>query len=134
MLTNIKLPILLAVCFTIAASSCTKDSKSSQSEDDAKLKTMMAEIKALSEKESCSNAAEWHFIAIGAKACGGPAAYIAYSEKLDTAAFTKKVRVYTKAQEDFNKKYNIASDCMAVIPPKIIICEDGKPKLVTLYP
>ncbi|SDJ73185.1 hypothetical protein SAMN04487898_104121 [Pedobacter sp. ok626] len=103
---------------------------SAKENEQASLLKLMDEIVVLSKKVNCEDAKEWKFMPIGAKACGGPAGYISYSIKIDTDDFIKKVGVYTVESENFNKKWGIISDCMAVNPPKEIKCENGKPIFV----
>lgn len=122
---------LAVLAILMLMTSACKDNPEGPKEGDIQtLETMMAEISALSAQEKCENAAEWRFRPIGSKACGGPTGYVSYSVKIDTNAFIQKVNKYTEAQAVFNKKWGIASDCMYVSPPKYIICENEKPKLV----
>ncbi|MES2650297.1 MAG: hypothetical protein V4663_01085 [Bacteroidota bacterium] len=94
------------------------------------LSSLKIEIDKLSEQVNCDNAADWKFTAIGAKACGGPTGYVAYSNKIDEVLFLKKVALYTEKQKAFNVKWNIASDCSLPTLPKSIDCISGKPKFV----
>lgn len=118
------LMILVSACETNELLTGTREG------DDEKLKQLYQEIESISTSQACENADEWLFAAIGSKACGGPTGYVAYSTRLDTDAFLKKVQHYTDVQAAYNKKWNVASDCMYVSPPSHILCEDGKPKLV----
>lgn len=127
-------PTLLLLAISLLLISACKDKFEGSKEDDRQqLEMLMAEIKAMSEQEKCDNAAEWKFVAIGSKACGGPTGFVTYSVKMDTTAFLGKVNQYTNDQAAFNKKWKIVSDCMALLPPKNIICENEKPKLVYEY-
>lgn len=109
--------------------SCTKPgSVAVTKEDEAReLAKMRAAIDKVANSVSCTDAADWKFIPIGSKACGGPTGYIAYHKTIDEAAFKKMVDAYTTAQQDFNKKWGVASDCAMVMPPAGVKCEDGKP-------
>ncbi len=98
--------------------------------DQQELAKLRSEIDKLSEQINCDNSADWKFTAIGEKACGGPAGYVAYSTKIDETLFLKKVDLYTQKQKAFNVKWNIISDCMFMVPPKSIDCVSGKPKFV----
>ncbi len=98
--------------------------------DIERLQQLRREIDSLTGLYPCEDAREWRFTPIGAKACGGPTDYIAYSTRLDTAAFLKKVEHYTKTNEAYNREWNIASDCMYLMPPSYVVCTDGKAELV----
>ncbi|MNR99399.1 hypothetical protein D3C72_306340 [compost metagenome] len=111
---------------------CSNDDDQTKEQESQQLDQMHQEIIALSlvTTEACTNSEEWSFTAIGSKSCGGPTGYIAYSLKIDTVAFLKKVEDYTKAQNEFNIKWGIPSTCEMAIPPTGVDCVDGKPTLV----
>lgn len=94
------------------------------------LQLQYQEIKKMAANEACTNASAWRITPIGAKACGGPAAYIAYSSKIDTAAFLQKVAEYTKAQKKYNKESGAVSDCAVLLHPGGIDCLRGKPVFI----
>ena len=102
---------------------------STKKSDEALLKSQFDQIQNLSNSVSCSNSSEWKFTPLGSKACGGPTQYIAYSIKIDTTEFLNLVKTFTENQKEYNKKWNIISDCMMQMPPKEIVCENGKPQL-----
>ena len=110
--------------------SCSNTNEISQEEDQQYLLDMFAEIEALANSEQCINASEWLITAIGAKACGGPTGYIAYSNKIDTTFFLQKVKEYTTAQDEFNKKWNVVSDCSIPQEPLSVTCVEGSPIFV----
>ncbi|PZU86725.1 MAG: hypothetical protein DI529_08405 [Chryseobacterium sp.] len=91
------------------------------------MQNLKSEILALSQSEKCTNAADWKSIGLGVKACGGPVEYIAYSNKINEAKFLEKVNLYNQKSADYNKKYNLVSDCMLVMQPESIVCENEKP-------
>lgn len=121
---------LLLFIALVSMKSCDKNGNLSQEEEQQRLDAMYTEIQAMANSEPCVNAEDWTFTAIGAKACGGPMGYIAYSTKMDTEAFLEKVEEYTKKQDEFNKKWNIISDCMVPPTPQSVRCVDGKAELV----
>lgn len=126
-----KQPALLVMAILILVIPACKDRIEYTKEDDRQqLEALMAEIKAMSEQEKCGNASDWKFRAIGSQACGGPTGYVSYSVKIDTNAFIQKVNKYTEEETAFNKKWKIVSTCSLLLPPKNIICENEKPKLV----
>lgn len=94
------------------------------------LERLYHEIDSIAGSVRCENPKEWRFTAVGEKACGGPAAYVAYSTQMDTTGFLNKVALYTEMQHVYNEKWDVVSDCLFLTPPARVICEDGKAKLV----
>jgi hypothetical protein len=123
---NLKL-IWILICSSILTLACKKDDQASEQK---KLEKMYAEIQAMAETSTCNGNQELKYIAVGSKACGGPFAYLAYSSSIDMYSFERLVAQYNQYQGNYNKKWNVASDCTFLMPPKGITCENGKPKLV----
>lgn len=126
---NIK---LVFIAFGFLFLSCNSDDSSSKETETQNLTKMYDEIISASMVNStpCIDPAEWSFTAIGSKACGGPASYIAYSLKINVTEFLKKVENYTNAQDAYNKKWNIISTCEMMMPPTGVDCVNGKPTLI----
>jgi hypothetical protein len=103
---------------------------SEQETDHRDLMDLFSEIQNLAYTVSCADAANWTFTAYGSKACGGPQGYIAYSSKINTVEFLKKIEFYTKAEKEFNIKWGIISDCSIVNQPEEVICNNGYPTLI----
>lgn len=99
---------------------------SSQKDDQEQIEKLRNEILALSQSVPCDNPQEWRFIPMGYKACGGPQEYVLYSTKIDTNDFKKKVEEYTTETRNLSKKWGLASDCMYLLPPSGVKCENGK--------
>lgn len=106
------------------------DNNISQQTEREQLANLVKEIESLAQSVPCTDASEWKFTAIGAKPCGGPSSYIAYPVKFEEEIL-QKVQVFTEKQSSFNKKYNLISDCMMVMPPEGIRCENNKAILVS---
>ncbi len=108
------------------------DKKNSKNKDEQKLEQLLAKIKNLAESSVCSDNTnyELRFLAIGAKGCGGPTGYIGYSTSINVNELEEWVNEYTNLQKEYNKKWQIISDCMYQMPPKSVKCENGKPTLV----
>ncbi len=109
----------------------TISNTSTKDADTKLLEQLLVEIKNEANSKICNDSKNWQIVELGQKACGGPAAYIAYSEEIDVDCFLKKVEFYTKQTKIFNQKYSIVSDCMLLIKPAGIKCENGKPVFVT---
>ena len=102
----------------------------SQKYEQAQLDKLKASIESEASREKCTNASEWTFAPMGAKACGGPQQYIAYPKKIETTILPR-IEEYTQKVKAFNEKYNITSDCMMVMPPTSVKCINGKAQLIT---
>lgn len=96
-----------------------------QEKEHRELMILFDEISTLSYSISCTNSNDWSFTSYGAKACGGPQGYIAYSNQIDTAAFLQKTATYTEAEKDYNIKWGIVSDCSVPNEPKSVECKNG---------
>ena len=103
--------------------------ENSQKYDQARLDKIKSNIEEEIAKEECTNAADWTFSPIGSKACGGPVSYIAYPKKMENEILPK-IKSYTSIMSEYNKKYNITSDCMMPAEPTGVKCENGKAVLV----
>ena len=102
----------------------------SQQQDKEPLTKLIKEIEAAIQKETCTDAADWNFAPIGAKPCGGPSSYIAYPKKMESEILPQ-IEKFTEMQAAFNKKYQLISDCMMVMPPTGIECVEGKAVLTS---
>ncbi|MCE3076759.1 hypothetical protein [Chryseobacterium gwangjuense] len=103
--------------------------ENSQKYDQARLDKIKSSIEEDIAKEECTNAADWTFSPIGSKACGGPISYIAYPKKIESTLLPK-IELYKNVMSEYNKKYNITSDCMMAAEPTGVKCENGKAVLV----
>lgn len=135
---------LLAIAICLTLNSCNSDdlikytdkeikteknTKNKESEELTKLYNKILEL-SLVNSQTCDNAKDWAFSAIGSKSCGGPTEYIAYSLKINTDNFLKKVKEYTNKQSEFNTKWGVVSSCEVIPVPKSVECVNGKPTLV----
>lgn len=107
-----------------------KDFSSSKEKDELEMSNLRREIDKMSNQVGCENSVDWKFVAIGSKACGGATGYVAYSNRINEALFLEKVAMFNQKQKAFNVKWNLVSDCMALLPPKSIECVNGKPQFV----
>lgn len=119
--------ILISLMLMTSCEMFDDNSKTYQLEE---IEELYNEIITLSESVPCTNSAEWKFTPMGSKACGGPTRYIAYHQSIETD-FLDLVSQYTQLQAAYNKKYNIVSDCSLIVTPRNVICEGGKPVLIS---
>lgn len=98
--------------------------ENSKKYDEALLDELRNDIESIISKENCTKSSEWTFSAMGSKACGGPTKYIAYPRKLENI-IKPKISNYTQKMSEYNKKYNITSDCMMTAEPTGVRCDNG---------
>ncbi len=81
--------------------------------------SLMAPIQALIGDAECDHPTECHVVPVGAKACGGPSGYLAWSVKAttDQKALLTAVQAQAEAQKEENKASGLASDCRMVTAP-----------------
>jgi len=92
--------------------------------------SLMTPITTLIGDAECGNQSECHVMGIGAKPCGGPSGYIAWSDRTtDANALRTAVQAQVQAQTDENKSSGLLSDCR-VAPMPTAVCRprasDGK--------
>ena len=122
--------LLFAPLLLLSFLSCNNDDDGdnrSQEEESANLNALFAEIQEMASSVPCNDPAGWAYTAYGDKACGGHVGYIAYPTSIDTALFLEKVEEHRSAQEAFNEKWEVISDCLLPGEPTSIRCEDGVP-------
>jgi hypothetical protein len=77
------------------------------------------EAKAIAKTSGCASS-ECRAAPVGSRACGGPRYYIPYcSKSTDSVALFRKLDEVAKAEQAFNKKYQIASTCEFRMPPVV---------------
>lgn len=92
--------------------------------------SLMAAVTKLIGEAACDNQGQCHAIGVGAKACGGPGGYLAWSDKTtDANALRSAVEAQARAQVEENKSSGLLSNCM-VVPEPPAVCRprasDGK--------
>lgn len=122
--------LITLLFITAAAYSCSENGLLSQVEEFKILNELYIEIQGLAQSEACVDVEEWTYTAIGAKACGGPADYIAYPLTIDVESFLEKVEQYTAMQEGFNETWGIVSDCALPPAPIGVECVEGVAQLI----
>ena len=83
--------------------------------------SLRAPVTALIGDAPCDNQSHCHVIGVGAKPCGGPSGYLAWSDKkTDRAALEAAVQAETQAQVAENKASGLLSDCMMTPVPAAV--------------
>ena len=115
---------IIACTKTPVAANSTDDSNPSgsvgtqQGDWDAILK-LEAEAKVIAKTSGCATS-ECRAAPVGSRACGGPRFYLPYCSKTtDSAALFRKLDEVAKAEQAFNKKYQLASTCEFRMPPTV---------------
>lgn len=75
-------------------------------------------------KKSCDDSSSCKVIAYGAKACGGPSAYVIYGSGVNEGLLRNKCNEYTRLQDEINKKFRLVSTCDLLKIPEVT-CENG---------
>jgi len=102
---------------------------SEQEEEHRALMNLFDEIYNMANSVTCNDENNWNFTSYGAKACGGPQGYIAYSNQIDVSAFLAKVAAYTQAEHNYNVRWGIISTCDLAPQPSGVSCLNGSPVL-----
>ena len=77
------------------------------------------QAKAIVKVSGCATS-ECRAAPVGSRACGGPRYYLPYCAKTtDSAALNRKLDEVAKAEQAYNKKYQIVSTCEFRIPPTV---------------
>lgn len=117
--------LTIALLFLIIFS-CSSDDEISKTDLDKQFQ----EILVLSKSEQCENSADWRVVGIGAKPCGGPTGFVAYSTAMDTVSFLELVEVYNANSRIYVEQQGLISNCMVTSPPAGIRCKNGEAVLV----
>ena len=91
-----------------------------QQSDWAAIEKIEAEAKSLAKTGGCTASGDCRAAPVGSRACGGPRYYLPYCAKTtDSVALFRKLDEVAKAEQAYNKKYNLASTCEFRMPPTV---------------
>jgi hypothetical protein len=92
----------------------------SQQSDWAVIEKIEAEAKTIAKTAGCATTGDCRSAPVGSRACGGPRYYLPYCAKTtDSVALFRKLDEVAKAEQAYNKKYNLASTCEFRMPPTV---------------
>lgn len=92
---------------------------------------LLAQIRALIGNASCTDASQCRTLPIGARACGGPEGYLAYSTSSAPEAELKALAERHKQERaDFHAKSGVMSNCR-YMPDPGAVCVAGTCQLAT---
>lgn len=91
-----------------------------QQSDWAAIEKIEAEAKTIAKTGGCAVTGDCRSAPVGSRACGGPRYYLPYCAKTtDSVALFRKLDEVAKAEQAYNKKYNLASTCEFRMPPTV---------------
>ena len=91
-----------------------------QQSDWAAIEKIEAEAKTIAKTGGCTASGDCRSAPVGSRACGGPRYYLPYCAKTtDSVALFRKLDDVAKAEQAYNKKYNLASTCEFRMPPTV---------------
>lgn len=92
----------------------------SQQSDWAAIERIEGEAKGIARTAGCTASGDCRAAPVGNRACGGPRYYLPYCSKTtDSVALFRKLDEVAKAEQAYNRKYNIASTCEFRMPPTV---------------
>lgn len=78
----------------------------------------LEQIRAMIGSASCTEASQCRTLAVGARACGGPEAYLPYSTaNLSEPALQALAKRYTSERQAENEKSDMRSTCQLITDP-----------------
>ncbi|HUQ49008.1 MAG TPA: hypothetical protein VM053_12330 [Gemmatimonadaceae bacterium] len=78
------------------------------------------QAKAIAKTTGCASSSECRSAPVGSRSCGGPRYYIPWCAKsTDSAALYAKLNEVARAEQAYNKKYDLMSTCEYRLAPKV---------------
>lgn len=123
--------IILGSVIPAAPSIAQKKGKGgfTQSQHKKALNKHLKEIEQMANNKHCQDPNEFAYAPLGSKPCGGPKSYIVYSKKIDTKNFLNKLSQYNMAEDNYNKRWGLQSDCAVAPVPTSLTCVNNRPVL-----
>ena len=106
----------------IAAVACGPSQRNAANADPESqpLDSLRATVLQLIGEPTATNIGQCRLTAFGAKPCGGPRAYLAYSmQATDSTDLARVVAIYAAEDARLNRELGLASDCGLVARPQI---------------
>jgi hypothetical protein len=103
-----------------------EDGSETQEREFEDLQRARIELEQIAQTTACTDGGECRAVAFGSKPCGGPWSYLAYNSSLESTDFLDRIAQYNAAEDAYNLKWGVVSDCMAVGPPTRLDCVDGQ--------
>jgi hypothetical protein len=91
-----------------------------ESSPDPTVQRLEREAMALARTSGCTTADQCRAAPVGSRPCGGPRYYLPYcSLTTDSAALFRKLEEVKRAEEDYNRRNQLASTCEFRMPPDL---------------
>ena len=92
----------------------------SRAATEARIRELEQQARALAKTEGCDQVEQCASAPVGVKGCGGPHSYLLYCKATtDEAALLRTLDELKRVEGEYNREYQIASDCMAIMPPEL---------------
>src|SRR5688572_24148758 len=115
---------LVIGCAAVLFLSCRTAARNDR-DDSQRLEELTRELQALIQPPSCSSVTVCRVIPVGAKPCGGPWRYVAYSTvNTDSIKLANVAARLENLESNLNKRTGLSSDCSLVSPP-VLDCVAG---------
>jgi len=89
--------------------------------DTSRIARLEREARALAHAEGCA-AGQCRTAPVGSRPCGGPRTYIVYcAAKTDSAALFAKLAELARAEDEYNRRNQLASTCELRMPPGVAL-------------
>lgn len=89
--------------------------------DTGRIARLEREARALAHVEGCT-AGQCRTAPVGSRPCGGPRTYIVYcAAKTDSAALFAKLAELARAEDEYNRRNQLASTCEFRMPPGVAL-------------
>ncbi len=112
--------LVLASGTLVACGQLPMNGAGSQEADWAAIVALENNAKAIAKTSGCSTLSECRTAPVGNRACGGPRYYIPYcAQSTDSVALFRKLDEVARAEDAYNRKYQIGSTCEFRMPPQL---------------
>jgi len=103
-----------------AASGHDANVSGSQQSNWAAIERLEQQAKGMAKTTGCTSSDQCRSAPVGSKGCGGPRYYIPWCAKsTDSVALYAKLAEVVKAEQAYNKRYQIISTCEFRVAPKV---------------
>ena len=113
----------------LAAAACAKNDEppadtqapaQSRAASETRIRELEQQARALAKTEGCDQVDQCASAPVGVKGCGGPRSYLIYCKATtDEAALLRTLDELKRVEGEYNREYEIASDCMMIMPPEL---------------
>ena len=108
---------VIAFGLIMMTQSCTKANSDEQT---ASPQDLYAKIQEAASNQGCTSSADCGLLPMGAKPCGGPEAYIAYSKNnSDEAKLQKMAQSYKESRQKYNEENQMMGTCVVTPKPRV---------------